>query len=190
MFILFHIAVSYLGRFMTAGDDNWMEVAANLSKSWEILTRMTSILGQEGEDSRICGWFFKAFVQAGLIFGSEMWVLNPQTEQSLGSFQHRVVRRINGRQMRRQGEGGWEYPPLASATEEAGLEDIGVYIQKRKNTVAQYIAIQPILDLCEQSVWRTGAWIYRKCWEQEVIDLGGERERTAAETDREEEKHG
>ena len=41
--------------------------------------------------------------------------------------------------MRRR-EGGWEYPLLASAMEEAGFEEIRFYILKRQNTVAQYIA--------------------------------------------------
>ena len=44
------------------------------------------------------------------------------------------------------------------AIEEAGFEEIGVYIQKRQNMVAQYIATRPILNLCEQSVWRPGTW--------------------------------
>ena len=44
----------------------------------------------------------------------------------------------------RRGEGVWEYPPLESSMEEAVFEEIGVYIQKRKNMVVQYIATRPI----------------------------------------------
>ena len=44
-------------------------------------------------------------------------------------------------------EGGWDYPPLAAVMEEACFEDIGVYITRRQNTVAQYIETRPILDL-------------------------------------------
>ena len=43
--------------------------------------------------------------------------------------------------------------------EEAGLGEIGVYIQNRQNRVAQNIATRPILDLYEKYVCRTGAWI-------------------------------
>ena len=56
--------------------------------------------------------------------------------------------------------------------------------------VAQYIATRPILDLCERSVWRPGAWVSRRWWEREGIDLGGERERVSAASDGEEEKCG
>ena len=32
---------------------------------------------------------------------------------------------------------------------ESGFEGIGTYVTRRQNTVAQYIATQPILNLCE-----------------------------------------
>ena len=42
---------------------------------------------------------------------------------------------------------------------EVGFEGIGTYVTGRQNTVAQYIATQPILDLCDRSAWRLGAWV-------------------------------
>ena len=56
--------------------------------------------------------------------------------------------------------------------------------------VMKYIATRPILDLCEQSVWRPGAWVYRRCWDKEVIELGGAREIKEAALYGEEENHG
>ena len=55
-----------------------------------------------------------------------------------------------------QEEGGWEYLPLTTVMEEEGFKEIGVYILKRQNTVAQYIATRPILDLCKRTVRRPG----------------------------------
>ena len=52
---------------------------------------------------------------------------------------------------------------------------------RRQNTVAQYIAARPIMDLCERYVWRPGAWVYRQWWEQEGIYLEGEKERAVVE---------
>ena len=65
--------------------------------------------------------------------------------------------------------------------EEKGFEEIGVYITRRQNTVTQYIATRLILDLCEQSIWRPGAWVSWKWWEKEGIDLEGSRRAAAAE---------
>ena len=72
--------------------------------------------------------------------------------------------------------------------DEVGFEEIRVYILKRQNAVAQYIATQNIIDLCKRSVQRPGAWVYRKWWEQEVIELTGASKRATAAEDGEEER--
>ena len=54
--------------------------------------------------------------------------------------------------------------------EEAGLTDIRTSIQKRQNTVAQYIATQPLLDLCVGARAREGAKVTLRWWEQAGID--------------------
>ena len=59
--------------------------------------------------------------------------------------------------------------------EESGFEEKGDYALKRHNMVAEYIATHPILDLCEEAVQRPGAWVSRRWWEQEGIDLAGAR---------------
>ena len=82
---------------------------------------MKRILIQEGSDPKVLGVSFNDVVQAVLLFGEEMWVLIPQIEQALGSFNHRVARRLTERQPRQRGEGRWEYPLLAAAMEEAGF---------------------------------------------------------------------
>ena len=42
---------------------------------------------------------------------------------------------------------------------EAGFKEIRFYVTMRHNMAVQYIATRPILDLCEQSVRRPGAWM-------------------------------
>ena len=85
----------YLGRVLTTGDDDWLEVAGNLRKARAIWMRMTSILSREGAEPKVSGLFFKAVIQAVvhavLLFGAETWVLTPRTERALSSFHHRVA---------------------------------------------------------------------------------------------------
>ena len=95
--------------------------------------------------------FFKAVTQVVLLFRAETWILTPRMEQALSIFQHRVARWLTGRQPKRRGDRSWEYASLEEAMMESGFEGIGTYITRRQNTVAQYIAMQPILDLCERS---------------------------------------
>ena len=42
---------------------------------------------------------------------------------------------------------------------EVGLTNVRTSINRRQNTVAQYIATQPLLDLCEGAKQRGGAWV-------------------------------
>ena len=68
------------------------------------------------------GNFFKAVVQAVLLFGAETWVLNPMVEGALEIFQHGAARRITRRQPHRREDRRWTYPPLKEAMREAGFE--------------------------------------------------------------------
>ena len=89
-----------------------------------------------------------AVVQAVLLFGSETWVLTPRLDKSLEGFHHRVARQMAGMVTKRQRDGTWVYPPIGAAMAMVGLEENGVYIARRQNTVAQYIVNRPIMDLC------------------------------------------
>ena len=92
-------------------------------------------------------------------------------ERALSSFQHRVARRLTGRKTVWMGEVIWKYYPLAAAMEEEGFEEIGFYITRRQNMVAHYIVTRQILDLCERSIRRPGAWLSWRWWGQEGIDI-------------------
>ena len=129
----------YMGRVMTAGDDNWTAVAGNLVKAQKIWGRLLQILSREGVEKRVSGNFSKAVVQAVLLVGSETWVLTPRIERALESFVHRAIRRITIRQLWRGGYGKCTHPSLKEAMREAGLEGIRNAITRRQNTVAQYI---------------------------------------------------
>ena len=97
----------YLGWIIMESDDNWLVVVGNLWKARKGWLRLPRILVREGVKPRASGIFFKAVVQAVLIFRSEMWVMTPHMGRSLGGFKHSVSRRINGRQPQRMMEGSW-----------------------------------------------------------------------------------
>ena len=63
---------------------------------------------------------------------------------------------------------------MAKAMGEAGFEGIRDSVTRSHNTVAQYIATQPIMDLYEP-----GARVSRRWQEQACIDLDGEKKRAA-----------
>ena len=98
------------------------------------------------------GIFFKAVVQVLLIFGTKTWVMTPHMGRDLGGFQHKVAQQITGRKTRRLLDRSWEYPPMKMAIQEEGFEEMKAYVLKRQNTVVQYIAMRPILDLCKETL--------------------------------------
>ena len=53
-------------------------------------------------------------------------------------------------------------------------------ILRRQNTVAQFIATRPILDLCEKATWRPDARVSWRWWEQTGIELKGAQEKAEA----------
>ena len=66
------------------------------------------------------------------------------------------------------------------AMQEAGFEEVEAGVLRRQNTAAEYIVMQPVLDLCKEMVRITGMWVVKRWWEKEVLHLVGAWEVTAA----------
>ena len=132
----------YLGREISAADDDWPAVVGNLAKARSVWRRLTHILSREGVAPWVSGFFFKAVVQAVLIFGVETWVVTPRTDRVLGGFHDQVEQWLTGRLPRIRQDRKLEYTSTAEAgREDVGFEAMGEYIRRRQNTVAQFIAM-------------------------------------------------
>ena len=109
------------------------------------------ILSREGAAPQVFGLFFNAMVQTVLLFGLETWVVTSRMGKALGGFQVQVAIQMTGRLPRRTPDGKWIYTLAVTSREEAGFLKMEEYIRRRHNTVAQYIATQSLLYLCEGS---------------------------------------
>ena len=67
--------------------------------------------------------------------------------------------------------------------QEAVFEEMEVYVLKKHNKVAQYITMQPIMYLCEETVGVPVMWVAKSWWYLEVMDLAGARATEAASED-------
>ena len=63
---------------------------------------------------------------------------------------------LTGQLPQRAMDGTWKYTSTAAAREAAGFLTMEEYVRRRQNMVAQYIAIQSLLDLYEGSDRDTG----------------------------------
>ena len=60
------------------------------------------------------------------------------------------------------------------------MEEVEAYVLKRQNTAAQYIAMQLIINFCEDSLRWPWTRVSKRWWEQEGLDLVGVWEEAAA----------
>ena len=108
------------------------------------------LLRREGASSRVMGHFYKAIVQAVLLYGSESWVLTPRLVTKLRSFHRKAVRFITNRRIRPKADESeeWVYPDSASVLEDAGLFEIETSIQRQRDTIFHnYLKIRKVIGL-------------------------------------------
>ena len=82
----------------------------------------------------------------------------------MSGLHHGVVFRITVRQTRRGRDCVWVYPPQEEAIAEAGLQEVNKYVSRRHNTVTQFIATRPIMDLCLAEERCLGSRVEKKGW--------------------------
>ena len=147
----------------------------NLRCARQKWARLTRVLISEGVDARTLGHTYLTVVQSVLVYGSETWVLTRYMKRVLGGFHHRLAHRLTGIKPQKRWDIGWFYLLLEDAMAEAGLQEVETYVSRRQNTLSQYIATRPIMDLCLAVKRRLGPRVEMRWWEQEGLDLDGMR---------------
>jgi hypothetical protein len=74
----------YLGRLIAYDDADTQAMRSNLRKARGCWARVSRVLWAENATARTCGMFYKATVQAILLFGSETWSLSPTSMKRAG----------------------------------------------------------------------------------------------------------
>ena len=141
----------YLGRVLDQADNDNAAAERQLSRARSKWGRVGKVLSAEGASPRVMGYFYKAIVQAILLYGSESWTISQTMLKRLRRFHSRVARYICRRHIRQLENGTWEYPPTEEVLEGAGLFTIDDYISKRRETVGRFIRGRPIYYRCLRS---------------------------------------
>ena len=141
----------YLGRILDSGDDDNHAALRQLARAREKWGRIGKVLRCEGANPRIMGYFYKAIVQAVLLYGSESWTVSDTIIRQFRSFHNRVARFLTQRHIRQREDGTWDCPPTNEVLESAGLESVDEYIRRKRHTVRRYIRHRPIYEACKRS---------------------------------------
>jgi hypothetical protein len=81
----------YLERLLTYDNNDSQAMQSNLKKSRKSWARVSCLLRAENASPKVSGVFYKATVQAVLLFGSETWKLSPSSLKSLEGFHLRAA---------------------------------------------------------------------------------------------------
>jgi hypothetical protein len=129
----------YLGWLVSYDDNDSQAMRSNLTKVRNSWAQISHVLRAENASPKVCGVFYKATVQAVLLFGSEMWKLSPSSLKSLEGFHIRAACRMAGMQPARNPDGTWTYPNSKEVLKTVGLKTINHYIGVHIETIARFI---------------------------------------------------
>ena len=96
----------YMGRILSAADDDCPAVFQNLTKVWAILRITTRILSREGTRLWVSVFLFKSVVQLVFLFRAETWVVIPCMGWCLRGLQYQVAQQLVGRLPQRRSDRG------------------------------------------------------------------------------------
>jgi hypothetical protein len=139
----------YLGSLLAQDDDDIQTIRAQLWKARATWARVGQVLRAENVPPRIAAKFYKAAVQAVLLYGSKTWVLLTTALASLEGFHIRAAYRMAVRHKPRRGPGHvWIYPKSKDVLEVCGMRTLAEYITVRWQMIAVYEATRLILNKC------------------------------------------
>ena len=145
----------HLGRLISFDDDDTQAVRVNLKKACRVWARISRVLRADNASACVCGMFYKATVQAVLLFGSKTRVLAPATLTRLESFHVKAARQMTGLLPKLTSE-TWKYPKTKTVLAAAGLHTIEHYVQVRGARIMRWVIDRPILELCRLAERRRG----------------------------------
>ena len=92
--------------------------------------------------------FYRAVVQVVLPFDSESWVLSEAMDKMVEGEHTGFLCQRMGKQVRQNMGGTWVTLVVGEVQEAAGTQSEDTYIFRRHGTVAQWVALRPIFEVC------------------------------------------
>lgn len=129
----------YLGRMIVSNNSDKAAINFNLTKARKKWARFRVVLEKESASPRTRSLFYKAVVQAVLLYGAGSWTISDANRRKLASFHHGIARQLTGRRICHiPGTEIWVYPETDEVLKEAGLFTMDEYIRRRKATLSYY----------------------------------------------------
>ena len=164
-------AFKYLGRVLHRTDDDWPAVLRNIRRARQVWGRLGKLPRREGADPIISAKFYRAVVQAVLLFVAETWVLSEAMLNKLEGVHVGLLRQVMGMKARSLGDKTWTKEGTGRVLQAAGTKSLREYIDKRQATVAEWVALRPISEFCAKETRYVGGGKLREpWWQQEAVE--------------------
>ena len=111
--------------------------------------RLGTLILREGAETRVAEMFYRAVVHMILLYRLGTWVLLSSMEKKVKGIHTGFLQKITGKRAQRLGERTWKTPGAEGAREADGIQLEMTYIGRRKETVAQWVALRPLFEVCE-----------------------------------------
>jgi hypothetical protein len=147
----------YLGWLISFDDTDNQAMGSNLRKACGCWSQVSRVLRAENATPKTCGMFYKATVQAVLLYGSETRSLSPSSMKCLEGFHIHAAWQMSGKRPEQKEDGSWRYPRSEDVLKAVGLKSIAHYVDVRHQTVANFIVNRPIHELCTGAVRKRGS---------------------------------
>ena len=103
--------------------------------------------------------------------GSEMWVISVSMAKRIEVTHTEFLRLILGKRARLLEDGTWETSGAEGIREAVGTQSARIYIERWQETVAQWVALSPLFEVCSRETGYAGGEQRRKeWWRQEVTE--------------------
>ena len=176
----------YLGRLLTYNDTDMRTVRKNLKKARKTWGMLRNLLRGEFAPPEVCGMFYKAVIQSILLYGCETWVITKPMLRMLRGFHLRAAYRMaKVNKPRKLDDVEWYYPPSEDVFAEVKIHSIDHYIEKRRASIAEYVASREVFKMCKRSKLKRGSGHNKRLWweQEKLVDLNDEEEEEEEDDD-------
>ena len=128
------------------------------------------MLRKEGADADVSVNFYRAVIQAVFLFGEETWVLLAPMAQRLEGFHVGFLRQVKKLKSKRRKNGLWRKVAADKVLQGSGTQPLETYLDRRHETVAEWVTLQPIFKACVREKVYEGGRKLREPWWRNVAE--------------------
>ena len=108
--------------------------------------------------------FYRAVIQAVILFVAETWVLLDPMEQRIEGVCVGFLRQVTKLKGKRLNDGLWRKVSANKVLQEVGKQPLQICLDRRHAIVTEWVALQPIFDVCVRDMGYEGGGKLQVAW--------------------------